>query len=197
MPGSLEDLTADELIAHARTLEGSHRLLQTLMADPATREAVQRKIKKDNPSLAIPEIDAADAVRAELAEERKRREKLEKDILEDRVRRRLEEERAAVKSKYKLSDADLAEVEKLMTDKDNPIPTYDAAARVHVASKQTAAPTPSLIDPPTFQMPEKDVWGKGVGNKAMLDKIALNEAYAAYNEIRAGKVAGLGPAIPN
>ena len=194
---SLEDLTTDQLLAVARQTQGSHELLGALMRDPAARETVQRHLKKLNPALAIPEIDAKDAVLAELAEERKKRETLENNYREDKIRERIERQRAEVKTKYKLTDADMIEVEKLMLDKDNPIPTYDGAARVFNASKTTAAPTPSILNPPTYDMPEKDVWGRGIGNKAMLDKIAMNEAYAALNDIRSGKVAGLGPAVTN
>jgi hypothetical protein len=197
MPASLEDLTTDQLLAHARQMQGSHELLATLMRDPAARETVQRHLKKVNPSVSIPEIDAKDAVLAELDTERKARQALEKSIMEDRVRARLEKQRADAKSKYHLTEADMAEVEKLMTDAENPIPTYDAAARVHAASKQTASPTPVALSAPTYQMPEKDVWAGGIGNRANLDRIAMNEAFAALNDIRGGKVAGLGPAVTN
>jgi hypothetical protein len=191
---SLEDLTTDQLLAHARNLQGSHNLLQTLLNDPAARETVQRHLKKLQPTLSIPEIDAKDAVLSELKAEREARQALERSIMEGQVRDRLEKARSAAKTRYGLDEADMVEVEKLMTDAENPIPTYDAAARVHKASKSTATPTPSALSAPTFDMPEKDVWGKGIGNKAMLDKIAVNEAFAALNDIRAGKVAGLGPA---
>jgi hypothetical protein len=194
---SLEDLTTDQLLAFARETQGSHNLLQSLLKDPTSREIVQRQVKKLNPTLSIPEIDARDAAMTEIANEREERKKLEQKILERDVRERMEKARASAKTKYGLNEADMAEVEKLMTDAENPIPTYDAAARVHKASKQTAVPTVSAIASPTYEMPERDVWGKGVGNKAMLDKIAMNEAYAAFNDIRAGKVAGLGPAVAN
>lgn len=194
---SLEDLTTDQLLAHARSLESSHNLLSTLLKDPASREIVQRKLKQLQPELSIPELDARDAMAAELAKEREAREKLESEIRQDRVTARVEAQRAAAKAKYNLNEADMKEVEKLIVDPDNPIPTYEAAARVHAASKQTAAPTSAMLSNPTYQMPETETWGKGIGNKAMLDKIAVNEAYAAFADIRAGKVAGLGPATTN
>ena len=194
---SLEDLTTDQLLNLARTTQASHNLLGTLMNDPTTREVIQRQLKKVNPALAIPEIDARDAVMAEVHKERDARLELEKKILERDVRERLERNREAAKTKYGLNEADMGEVEKLMTDAENPIPTYDAAARVHKASKATGTPTPVAIHAPTFDMPESDVWGKGIGNKANLDKVAMNEAYRALNDIRSGKVAGLGPAVGN
>ena len=192
---SLEDLTTDQLLAHARNLEASHNLMQTLLKDPVSREQVQRKIKELNPGVSIPEIDAKDAMRAELEVERNERIALQKQITEDRVRVRLEKQRSDAKVKYKLSEADMAEVEKLMVDPTDPIPTYEAAARVHAASKQTAPPTAASLRSPQFEMPESDVWGKGIGNKAALDRIATNEAVAALADIRSGKVAGLGPAV--
>lgn len=197
MPISLEDLTTDQLLAQARATQGSHELLTALLADPSTREVIQRKLKKANPNLAIPEIDSKDQVMSEIEKEREERRKLEAQIRERDVRERLEKARAAAQAKYGLTEADMQEVEKLMVDPENPIPTYDAAARVHKASKATGTPTSVDIQPPTFDMPEKDVWGGGIGNKANLDKIAMKEAYAALSDIRAGKVAGLGPAVAN
>ena len=194
---SLEDLTSDQLLDFAQKTKASHDLLQTMLADPSSRETIQRQMKKINPKLSIPEIDAKDTVLAELHKEREARQALEVSILNDRVRARLETQRADAMKKYGLTDADMAEVEKLMTDEHAPISTYDAAARVHKASKATGTPTPAVLHAPTFDMPETDTWGKGIGNKAMLDKIAVNEAYAALNDIRSGKVAGLGPAVAN
>lgn len=191
---SLEDLSTDQLLAHARALEGSDQLLRTLMKDPAARETIQRHLKKANPALAIPEIDAKDAVMVELTKERDARLALESQITQDKVRARLEKQRATVMSTYRLNEADMVEVEKLMTDAENPIPTYDAAARVHAASKRSAVPTVAALSSPTYEMPDSKVWGKGIGNKAALNRIALDEAFAAMNDIAAGRVAGMGPA---
>ena len=194
---SLEDLTVDQLLAQAKQFQGSHNLMQTLMRDPVARETMQRALKKADPNVVIPEIEAKDQVMTALGEERKERQRLEKEILEDRVRARLEKQRSEAKAKYHFDDADMAEVEKLMVDPNDPIPTYDAAARVHAASKRSATPTPAILSAPTYEMPEKDTWGKGIGNKANLDRIAMTEAFAALNDIRSGKVAGLGPASPH
>jgi hypothetical protein len=196
MPG-LEDLTSDQLLARARATEGSHSLISALLNDPASREIVQRQLKRLQPSLVIPEIDTKDKFQVELEKEREARQKLEGEILQDKVRARLEGQRSAAKATYRLSDTDMTEVEKLMTDPENPIPTYDAASRVFNASKKTGEPTPSSFSPPVFSMPENDTWGKGIGNKSALDKIAMTEAYAAINDIRSGKVAGMGPAVQN
>lgn len=191
---SLEDLTTDQLLARARELEGSEATLRALSSHPKTRETVQRALKTLNPNLVIPEIDAKDSVRAEIQTEREERIKLQNQIQERDIRDRIERQKADVKTKYRLTDEDMTGVEALMIDKDNPIPTYDAAARVYLASRQSATPTPASFAPPTFDMPEKDVWGKGIGNKAALDKIAMGQAFEAWNEITTGKVPGLGGA---
>jgi hypothetical protein len=195
---SLEDLTPDQLLAHAKTLEQSHSLLHTLTSNPETRETLQRAMKKLNPKLSIPEIDAKDAVLAVVKESSERVEKLENKIRDDEIRQRLERQRTNLMSKYRLSEEDMTAVEALMVDKDNPIPSYDAAARVYLASKQSAVPTPSAFSPPTtYEMPEKDVWGGGIANPAKLNTIAMNEAARAMQDIMGGKVAGMGPQRTN
>lgn len=191
---SLEDLTTDQLLARARELEGLDTLVKGLARNPETREMVQRAIKKANPNVSIPELDSNDKVLAAVATEREERLKLERSIQERDIRDRLEKQRAGIISRHKLTEADMVEVEKLMTREVDPIPTYEGAALVYKASRQSATPTPANFAPPTFTMPEQDVWGKGIGNKAALDKIAMNEAFSAWNEIASGKVAGLGPA---
>jgi hypothetical protein len=191
---SLEDLTTDQLLARARELESSHNVLQTLSTNPKTRETIQRALKTLKPDLVIPEIDAKDSLRGEIQTEREARQTLERSIQERDIRERLEKQRAAIQKQYKLTEADLPGVEALMIDKDNPIPTYDAAARVYLASRQSATPTPASFSAPTYDMPEKDIWGKGIGNRAMLDKIAIGQAFEAWNELQTGKVPGLGAA---
>jgi hypothetical protein len=191
---SLEDLTTDQLLARAKELEGAETTLRALTSNPKTRETIQRALKTINPNLVIPEIDAKDSVRAEIDTERQERIKLQNQIQERDIRERIEKQKAHVKGQYRLTDEDMTGVEALMIDKENPIPTYDAAARVYLASRQSATPTPASFAPPTFSMPEKDVWGKGIGNKAALDRIAMGEAFNAWNEISSGKVPGLGGA---
>lgn len=185
MPVSLEDLTTDQLLATARQFQSGHELFGALASDPATRTELQRLLKKKNPALVIPELDATEKVMAEVGKRDERIEKLELEILQDRTARRLEAERAAIKNKYHLSDEDVSEVEKMMVDPDvnKRIPSYEAAARVFKAERSSSVPTSISAAPPTFTMPENDVWGKGIGNKAALDKIALTEAYAAWNEV--------------
>lgn len=188
---SLEDLTTDQLLATAKQWQGPAALIEQLSKDPANRLELQRLVKKVRPDLPMPELDARDAVRAEMDEQKKTVEKLQGEILEERVRRRLEDQRKQIKDQYKLTDADVAEVEKMMvdTDPDKRIPGYDAAARVFVASKTQATPTPSAIMPPVWEMPESKDWKAGIGNPAKLNQIGLKQAFDAWNEITGGKAA--------
>lgn len=191
---SLEDLSVDQLLARARELESGSNLLHALTSNPETRETIQRAIKKINPKLSIPEIDAKDSVREEIKTEREARLKLEQQIQERDIRERVERQRATLMVANNLSEADMAEVEKLMVDADAPITNYPAAIKVWRASKASALPTPSSYSPPTiYEMPEKDTWGAGIGSPAKLNHIAMNEAARAMGEIMGGKVAGLGP----
>jgi hypothetical protein len=191
---NLEDLTVDQLLAHAKGTEGDAALLRQLAKNPETREIMQAAIKKMAPGTSIPEYDAKQQVRAEISAEREERLKLERKIMERDARDNVRDRRQAIKDKYKLSDTDVTAVEQMMVDDKEVNWTHDAAARVYLASRQSPTPTPATFSPPTYEMPEKDIWGKGLGNKAALDKIAMNVAFDAWNEISSGKVPGLGGA---
>lgn len=188
---SLEDLSVDQLLAHAKGQDEKLALFEALGKNPETRETLQRAIKKLKPDLVIPEIDSHDKIRAEMEPRDKKIEELEGKILERDIRDRLERQKAEVKAKYRLTDADFDAVEKIMVDEK--VSSYDIAARLYRASSTPSTPTPASYSIPTYEMPEKDIWGKGIGNKALLDKIAMNEAASAMSEIMSGKVAGLGP----
>lgn len=173
---SLENFTQSQL-------EESTRLLQTLLGSKDTRETMLRAIKKATGQV-IPEIDARDAVMGEVEKERAERLKLEARLQERDILERIEKERSRVKTDHGFNDEDVKAVEALMVDRDAPIPSYAAAAKVYKASKQIAHPTTHQLQPKTWDMPEKDVWAGGIGNKMQLDKIALQEAYKAANDFR-------------
>ena len=160
------------------------------------RKGLQRLVKKVSPTTPIPEIDTVDRVTASVLKPLATKiETLERQILERDVKDRLERQVAGIKAKYGLTEDEItAGVVPLMTDKDNPIPTYDAAARVYLASRRSATPTPASYSPPVYSMPEKEIWAPGIGNNARLDQIGMKAAYEAWNDLRTGKVAGLGAA---
>lgn len=188
---SLEDLTTDQLLTAAKQWQGQAALLEQLGKDPKTRLELQKLVKAVNPNAVLPELEAREAVRTEVDKQNETIAKLQEQILEDRVKRRLEDQRAAIKTTYKLTDAEVAEVEKMMVDADpeKRIPGYDAAARVFVASKAQATPTPSVLAAPTYEMPSAKDWAPGVGNPAKLNQIGLTEAFKAWNEISGAKAA--------
>lgn len=192
---SLEDLSVDqlrELAGKAQHYEPSFNLVQQIARDPEARNMFQRYLKKKNPNLSIPEIDGEDRMRAALEEEKKAREALELKIQQEEIKNRLEAERKRVMEKYRLTDEDIKNVEKLMVRSDEnpePVPYYDSAARLYMQAREPSVPSPASYSPPLYSMPEKEVWGKGIGNPAELNRIAQREAYRALGEIKGGKVA--------
>jgi hypothetical protein len=188
---SLEDLTVDQLREAAARMKGSHDLLSTLLRDPSSRTAIQKEMKRLNPNLAIPELDTATAFETQLKTRDEKIAELEKRELMRSINERLSAERAKTQAKYKLTDAQMLEVEKLMQeDKENPITSYDIGARAFKGSQKPAEPTPAVLKSSTFDMPDPKTWAKGIGNPALLNKIALQQAEQAFNEIRTGQVAG-------
>jgi hypothetical protein len=180
---SLEDLTLPQLLERTKKLESDNALFNKALNDPTTRTEQLALLKKSNPTLPIPELDVKAASDAALAAERGAREKLEKDVRDLQIQGRIDAERKRVMKEHGLSESDLLEVEKLMVDEKAPIPHYDAAAKVFKASRTQAEPSSSLISR-QYEMPSKDVWGKGVGNKIELNKIAERMAYDAVNDLR-------------
>lgn len=187
---SLEELPIEQVLQIARTAAPAAQLMDELVNDPATREEMLRLVKKHRPNLVIPEIDASDAVMGQVKATREELEKMREQLQRKELEAHLSAERRRVKEHYKLSDAELLEVEKLMVAPEAPIPNYDAAARVFDASRQSAAPTPASLGSHTMDMPPMETWKGGVGDTSKLNQIALKEAYRALDEVKSGKAAG-------
>jgi len=190
MPNSLEDLTVDQLLQVANRAVRSEQALEALLANPGTREQQLRLLKKQNPSLSIPEIDARDSVMTEVSDTQKQLAEMRAQLQERDIRDRITKDRESIKSKYNFSESDLLEVEKLMIDEHAPISSYAAAAMVYDAQRQSAVPTSSALSAPVWDLPDQNIWSKGVGNRAQLDKIGMEQAYQALAEVKSGKVAG-------
>lgn len=186
---SLEDLTHEDLLKHTLALKASDDLFKTLLTSPDTREETLRLMKKKNPNLILPEIDQSDRVMKAVEVEAGKREALEAKIMERDIRDRIEKERDRVKKAYGLTNEEVLEVEKVMTDKDNPIPNYDGAARVFKASRTPSEPTAMQISSPTYDMPDGKTWAPGIGNMQRLNKIFLEEATKVVNEGLAARAA--------
>jgi hypothetical protein len=175
---SLEDLTPNELI-------GLASLSNQLANDPETRTEFLRMLKKKNPSMAIPEIDASDAVNKRVDDLKKENQELRDKFQENELRQSITLKRGDAMKKHHLSDDQMTEVEKLMLEKH--LPDYDTAAEFFSMSQRIAAPTAvDSVANPDFSMPVLDTWKAGIGNKTQLDKIARSEAYKAWNEISGG-----------
>lgn len=175
---SLEDIPIDTLTQIAA-------LQQQLANNPATRGEYLRLIKKVSPNTVIPEIDAAAPIMAELAKEREAREKLEARLQEDDARRRVLAKREATMKAHKLTEDQMVEVEKIMTD--HQIPNYETGAKYYAMERRVAEPTSSSIANPEIALPDSSIWNGGIGNKAALDRIARDQAYKAFNEITGGQ----------
>lgn len=186
MAKSLEDYTPSELVALAQNQTPKVHLYDTLMSDPETRRDMLALTKKKYPSMVIPELDAKAEMDTKLAEERTAREKLENELREERVTRRMKEDRESALAKNRLSDSDLPEIEKLMVEAK--IPDYNTAAELYSLRRRQAEPTPASMVSPTFDMPEKSIWGSSIGNNSRLNKTAIDLAVKASNEFRSGKV---------
>lgn len=186
---SLEDMTVPELLEHTRKLEKDNSLLNTLSSDPDTRRELLRLAKKKMPNTPIPEIDNTLEAERMLAVADKKIEALETRVRDGEIRARIEAEESRLKKEHGFDDNDMQEVRKLMVDEKAPIPHFDAAAKVYNASRRQAEPSSSQLRDNSYEMPDHAMWGKGVGNKAALNKVFVNEAYRAVNELRNPKAA--------
>jgi hypothetical protein len=136
---SLEDVSdsaRDELAALSRRLS----------EDPATRKEFLRMTKKVRPDLPIPELDIEDRAMAISGAATKRVEQLEAKLAErDAVDNLQQRRNNLVKQGLVSSEADVAEIEKLMIEKS--IHNHETAAEYHRYMKQAAEPTPTGYNP--------------------------------------------------
>ena len=108
---------------------------EALLSDPEARSQFFGLLKKKNPEMVIPEHDVQATVSAALAVERAEREKLAQEVRDERTRTAIKEQRSVLRGKG-LSDSDLVEVEKLMTEKG--IVSHETAADYLLQSRQIA-----------------------------------------------------------
>jgi hypothetical protein len=163
-------------------ISGLALLAKGLSNNPETRNEFLKLTKKANPSMSIPEVDIPLSMDGLLAAERTEREKLEKELLKDRVERDVEKRRNNLKVLKGLSDADIAEVEKLMVDKN--IASHETAADFYNMQKKSATPTPGFAGFGSQQVPKPETKDFG-GNIA---NWARNEAAKTIHDIRSGAI---------
>ena len=156
----LDDATIKELAGYAKGLSDN----------PETRSGFLNLVKKANPAANIPEIDLPAKFDSMLAAERTEREKIQKQLLERDVRDNIERQRSVI-MKQGISENEVADVEKIMTEQG--IVNHETAAKYFLAQKKMATPTPPAgYQATSHQLPVIDAkpfngntraWGKSEG----------------------------------
>ena len=163
-------------------IAGLALLAKGLSNNPDTRNKFLELTKQANPTMSIPEVDIPNSMNSLLTAERAEREKLEKELLKDRVERDVEKRRNNLKVVKGLSDTDIAEVEKLMVEKN--IASHDTAADFYNMQRKSATPTPGFAGYGSHSVPKPELKDFGGDMK----KWALNEAAKTIHEIRSGAI---------
>ena len=171
---SLEGMSSESIAGLAMIAKG-------LSENPGTRNDFLKLTKAANPNLSIPEVDLPMQINHSMNAERAKIESLEREILKDRVERDVERRRSSLMESKGLSKDDVAEVEKLMIEKN--IPSHETAADFYNMQRQTAKPTP-YSGFGSQQAPKIDTKDFG-GN---IKQWARNEAAQTIQGIRSGAI---------
>ena len=164
-------------MAEHETQEGKAKLFDELMGDKAVRRTVLRALSPKHPDVVVPELEAEDMINAATKPLQETINTLKAEREKDKFENGVAEQKREIRAKYKLSDSDVTEVEKIMTEKK--IGDYGTAVEHMRLSKQSAVPTTSYVDSRTFTQPDKaGDFFKDPRNTAR------REAVAALNEIR-------------
>ena len=152
-------------------------LAKSLAEDPKTRKQFLQLTKQVRPDVPIPEIEIEERTNAVLETANKRVESLEAKLRAKDAKEELERRRNNLRTKQLAeSDADIADIEKLMIEKG--IANHETAAEYHNWMKQAAAPTPSQFPQPVMsKFNTQDYMKNPVG-------AARDAAHAALAEFR-------------
>jgi hypothetical protein len=152
-------------------------LAKSLAEDPKTRKQFLQLTKQVRPDVPIPEIEIEERTNAVLETANKRVESLEAKLRAKDAKEELERRRTNLRTKQLAdSDADIADIEKLMIEKG--IANHETAAEYHSWMKQAAAPTPSQFPQPVMsRFNTQDYMKNPVG-------AARDAAHAALAEFR-------------
>jgi len=124
-------------------------LAKSLAEDPKTRKQFLQLTKQVRPDVPIPKIEIEERTNAVLDSANKRVESLEAKLRAKDAKEELERRRNNLRTKQLAeSDADIADIEKLMIEKG--IANHETAAEYHSWMKQAAAPTPSQFPQPVM-----------------------------------------------
>jgi hypothetical protein len=128
----------------AEELAQLREMRRALTKDPEIRKKFQRVIKEAIPSAPTPDLDQEEALNKRLSDERKelqdRIEKLESERLKAELESRYNGERSRLAGPpYNFDEEDIAEVEKLIKDKE--FPSYALAADYYKATTTPSRPS--------------------------------------------------------
>lgn len=169
-----------EQVTHdAATLEalGKAKLLDDLYDNQETRTQLLQNIKKVRPDARIPEIESVTQVMTALDPHLKELQATKAELAQEKAERLAEKAREKAQREYDLSDAELAEVTKLATEKK--IGDLGAAVEHYRMAQQVGEPRPGPDT--TIQIPSmKELWD----NPA---QFARNEARKALYELDQAK----------
>jgi hypothetical protein len=143
--------------------ENDERLFNLLANDPAARNAMLSHAKRLNPSLSIPEIDAAAAVEEKINSALKpwqeRVDELQKKLDEKFNKDTLESRRAEVKgAPFFFNDEQIHELEERMMKDRNMYGNYAEAARYYQYQDMPNHPTGAPLSPFSRRTPGSEDW---------------------------------------
>ncbi len=162
-------------------INGLALLAKGLSSNSKTRDQFLNLTKTANPELSIPEVDIPFKMQGMIEAEQKKREELENKIRENEIRQQIKDRRADIIKTKGLSEDQVLEVEKMMTEKG--IVNHETAADFYLSQQKSAAPTPSAFTG-SQQVPKVDLKSFG-GN---INQWARNEANATIGDIRSGRI---------
>lgn len=124
--------------ADLETLQRSYRLFNKLWDDPKNGATLKRAAKEADPTLRIPEIDVAEPLLAPIREEmetfkktagelRAENEALRQSLEDDKAMGKLLKDLGSAQSRYRLTDEGMAEVKRVMQERNIADPHAAAA----------------------------------------------------------------------
>jgi len=175
---TLEGLTPEDINGLAVTARG-------LIDNPKTRGKFQRLLREDDPTLVLPEIDAADAAAERVKPLEDQVTKLTNDLAQRDARDRLNRlQREPVEAGLLKSLEELPDLEKYMKEKGFTPVQYLQAARYRQMERQLAEPTPPNITPHQPLLPKGDELKAWMQNPAQKAREVANQF---LNESRANR----------
>jgi hypothetical protein len=168
---SLDSLTPEER-REIDTAKARAKLLESLVddTDKDISTTAKRLLKKKNPSLHFPDIEAQDAVEAATTKMREENARLQEELLRNRAQEALQNEDKKIRD----ADLDPTEVRKFMQEQHTT--NLDLAIEVLQSRRALAEPSPAQFEP--FKPPDiKEMWNDPSGWRQ-------NEAYKVQAELR-------------